>query len=192
MEGLIACLSDSSVDRETKPVVFSCIGDIAMALGSDFEPYFNTALSIAMDAIHKIQAIKAFVNSGDRSLIDFINRLQISLLEMYTGMIMGYGDDNVLTKIVPCVVCGLGFLEYLSKPTSCKEDMCLQKAVALVGDIALKMGSYASIKSYLSEQFVTSLVKKASESPNGAAQKIAESTQEVLDQLRICKVQGRE
>ena len=90
MEGLIACLSDRSVDRETKPVVFSCIGDIAMALGSDFEPYFNTALSIAMDAIHKIQAIEAFVNSGDRSLIDFINRLQISLLEMYTGMIMGY------------------------------------------------------------------------------------------------------
>ena len=177
MAALTECLRDSSVNRETKPVVFSCFGDIAMAIGAAFDPYMSVASMLLM------QAAGAPVQPDDEDLMDFINRLRLSILDAYTGMIMGFGDSQALHLFVPNVVSVMQFLEYLSTPTSYKDDMCLQKAVALVGDIAKEMGSDPSIKHQISQPFVVSLVREAHESTDGATREIAAWTQGILHQL---------
>ena len=171
------CLRDSSVNRETKPVVFSCFGDIAMAIGAAFDPYMKVASMLLM------QAAAAPVQPDDEELVDFINRLRLSILDAYTGIIMGLADGNALQLFVPNVVSVMQFLEFLSNPASFKDDMCLQKAVALVGDIAQQMGSDPQIKQQISQPFVLSLVHDAQTSTDESTREIAQWTHGALRQI---------
>ena len=174
---LTDCLLDSSVDRETKPVVFSCFGDIAMAIGAAFDPY------LAKSSLLLMQAAGSPAQPDDEDLLDFINRLRLSILDAYTGIIMGLGDGGALHLFMPHVESVMQFLDFLAKPSSFKDNMCLQKAVALVGDIAKEMGSDPSVKRQISQPFVVSLVREAHESSDSSTRELAAWTQGVLQQL---------
>jgi len=174
MGALTDCLRDNSVHRDTKPAVFSCFGDIAMAIGAAFEPYLQVASMLLM------QAAQAGISPDDDELVDFINRLRLSILDAYTGIIMGLADGNALQFFVPNVVSVMQFLEYLSKPESFKDDLCLQKAVALVGDIAQQMGSDQQIKQQINQPFVASLLQEAQVSSDDCTREIASWTHGVV------------
>ena len=97
MGALTDCLRDSTAHRETKPPVFSCFGDIAMAIGAAFEPYLQVATMLLM------QAAQAQIQPDDEDLVDFINRLRLSILDAYTGIIMGLSDGQALHLFAPNV-----------------------------------------------------------------------------------------
>ena len=177
MDALIDCLCDKSVNRETKPVVFSCFGEIAMAIGVWFEVYMKVASKLMMEAA------EALVQPDDEELVDFINRLRLSILDAYTGIIMGLANDNAFHLLVPTVDSVMQFLDILSLPASLTDDMCLQKAVALVRDIAQQMGTAPQIKEQLSRPFVLSLVRDAQASTDESTREIADSTVGALRQI---------
>jgi importin subunit beta-1 len=171
---LTDCLKDGSAHRDTKPVVFSCFGDVAMAIGASFEPYLQVASMLLM------QASQAQMQLDDDELVDFINRLRLSVLDAYTGIIMGLADGHALQFFVPNVSNVMQFLQFLSTPESYKDDMCLQKAVALVGDIAQQMGSDPRIRQQINQPFVAQLVQEAGTSSNEATRELATWTQGVV------------
>lgn len=167
MGALTDCLRDGSAHRDTKPVVFSCFGDVAMAIGASFEPYLQVASMLLM------QASQAQMNLDDEDLVEFINRLRLSVLEAYTGIVIGLSDGNALNLFVPSVTNVLQFLQFLSLPESHKDDLCLQKAVALVGDIAQQMGSDPRIRGQLNQPFLSTLVQEAANSNNETTRELA-------------------
>ena len=177
MYALIDCICDKSVNRETKPVAFSCLGAIAMAIGAAFDPYMEFASKLMMEAA------KALVQPDDQERVDFINRLRLSILDAYTGIIMGLANDNAFHLLVPTVDSVMQFLDILSLPASLTDDMCLQKAVALVRDIAQQMGTAPQIKEQLSRPFVLSLVRDAQASTDESTREIADSTVGALRQI---------
>jgi importin subunit beta-1 len=171
---LTDCLKDGSAHRDIKPVMFSCFGDMAMAIGAAFEPYLGVASMLLMQASH------APMQMDDDELVDFINRLRLSVLDAYTGIIMGLADGNALQLFVPHIGNVMQFVQFLSTPESYKDDLCLQKAVALVGDIAQQMGSDPQIRQQITQPFVGQLIQEAGRSPVDGTREIAMWTQGVI------------
>lgn len=177
MGAMTECLKDSSAHRDTKPLVFSCFGDIAMAIGGAFEPYLQVASMLLM------QAAQAPVNPNDEDLVDFINRLRLSILDAYTGIVIGLSDGQKLQLFIPNVASLMQFVQYLSTAESLKDDQCLQKAVALVGDIAREMGADQQIRQLVMQPFVEHLLHQASESSEHFTREVAEYTRGVMQRL---------
>jgi importin subunit beta-1 len=177
MTALTGCLKDGSAHRETKPVVLACIGDIAMAIGAAFEPYFQVSTLLLM------QAAGAQMQHNDDDSVDFINRLRHAVLEAYVGIIMGLADGNMLNLFVANVSTVMQFLQYLSTPESYKDDLCLQKAVALIGDIAQQMGQNPLITQQLRLPFVATLVEEAIHSNDPSTQEIADWTKSAVTEV---------
>lgn len=168
MGALMDCLRDGTAHRETKPSVFSCFGDIAMAIRAAFEPYLQVSTMLLM------QAAQAPIVPDDDDLVDFINRLRLSILDAYTGIIIGLADGQALHLIATHVEAILRFLQYLAAPESYKDDPCLQRAVALIGDIAQHMGQEQQIRQQINQPFVSDLVQQASTSSEQPTREIAQ------------------
>jgi importin subunit beta-1 len=164
---LVECLKDGSVHRDIKPVMLSSFGDMALAIGAGFEPYLQVASLLLM------QASQAPIQLGDDDLVDFINRLRVSVLDSYMGIIGGLAEGNVLHLFVRYIPLVLQFIQVLSTPESYKDDLCLQKAVALIGDIAQQMGSNAEIRQQLNQPFVGQLIQEAGRSTVDATRDVA-------------------
>jgi len=73
MGALREALQDSSVSRDVKPIVISCFGDIAMAIGAAYEPYLQISVMMLM------QAATQRVPPDDEELVAFINSLRMNL-----------------------------------------------------------------------------------------------------------------
>ena len=70
MNVLLTNLSDSQVDRSVKPHILSVFGDIALAIGSDFEKY----LSIVLQTLHQAAAVRVEIVSLFVCLLPFSRR----------------------------------------------------------------------------------------------------------------------
>jgi importin subunit beta-1 len=170
MGALTDCLKDATAHRETKPVVFSCFGDIAMAIGINFEPYLPVATMLLM------QASQAPIPRDDPEIAEFIHSLRLSLLDAYSGIIMGLADGNGLHLFNVTNV--LQFLQFLSTPASQRDDASLEKAVTLLGDLAQLLG--ARIRNELQQPFVVQLVQEGMRSPTPKTREMALWTQGVV------------
>ena len=170
MGALTDCLKDAAAHRDTKPVVFSCFGDISMAIGVSFEPYLPMATMLLM------QASQAPIPRDDPEIAEFIHRLRLSVLDAYSGIIMGLADGNALHLFNVTNV--LQFLQFLSTPASLRDEAGLEKAVTLLGDLAQHMGK--RIQNELQQPFVVQLVHEAANSPSLATREVAAWTEGVL------------
>lgn len=171
---LTDCLQDASAHRDTKPVVCSCFGEVAMAIGAQFEPYLQIITMLLM------QASQTPAQPDDPVLTDFINKLRLSILDAYSGIILGLSDGNALHLFMPHISNVLSFLQFLASPQSLRDVACLEKAVALLGDIAQQMGTDPRIKQELSQPYVGQLIHDAGTSGDLSASELATWTQGVV------------
>jgi importin subunit beta-1 len=177
MSATTECLRDGSVHRDIKPIVISCFGDIAMAIGAAYEPYLSVSTMLLM------QASSQQPPDDDDEMIVFINSLRLSILEAYSGIILGLSDGNALHLFSPNLPNILQFLQYLALAESQKDEDVLLKAVALIGDIGQQMGSLPQVKQQIQQQFAVDLIQEAGRCGDPAGQDIAGWTQGVLQAL---------
>lgn len=171
---LTDCLQDATAHRDTKPVVCSCFGEVAMAIGAHFEPYLQIIATLLM------QASQTQAQPDDPVMTDFINKLRFSILDAYSGMIFGLSDGKALHLFMPHITHVFAFLQFLSTPQSLRDVLCLEKAVALIGDIAKQMGTDPSIKEALSQPYVAQLINDAGTSGDTSACELAMWTQSMV------------
>ena len=152
MQSLIATLKDPSIHRSVKPPVLSCFGDIAMAIGGNFEPYLQLSGMLLMQA----SAMKP--PEDDEDMIEYCNLLRESVLEAYVGIIQGLRDGNKLELFGPYVDSVLQFLQTLSEDPT-RDNYVLGKAVGLIGDLAQSMGP--QIKDKINQQYIAKLLQDA-------------------------------
>jgi importin subunit beta-1 len=155
MKAFKSILQDSNASRELKPVVLSCFGDIAMAIGAAYEPYLQISVMLLM------QAASTPAPADDEDLLALVNQVRLSVIEAYSGIIIGLSDGNALQLMVPHLPAVFQFLQYLATPGSNKDDDVTVKAVTLIGDIAQRMGSNPTIRQQLTQPFVSQLFQEA-------------------------------
>jgi len=66
-----------------KPPILCSFGDIALAIGPKFQPYFDICMTILQQAC----AMRA--QEDDYDMIEYVNQLREGIFEAYTGIIQG-------------------------------------------------------------------------------------------------------
>ena len=167
MRTLMECLKDASVHRDVKPIVISCFGDIAMAIGAAYEPYLQHSVMLLM------QAAGQQAPPDNEEMVIFINSLRLSILEAYSGIVMGLADGNVLHLFLPTLPGILQFLQFLASGNSNKDEDVLQRAVALIGDVANLMGNEPQVRQQINQPFIAQLIQEAMSSNDESVREIA-------------------
>ncbi|CAI9097287.1 OLC1v1033676C2 [Oldenlandia corymbosa var. corymbosa] len=135
MTHLLKDLSSSELHRSVKPPIFSCFGDIALAIGEHFEKYINYALQMMQSA----SEVCAQIDTTDEEMMDYGNQLRRSIFEAYSGILQGFKTSKA-DLLLPHAPHLLQFIELVAKDQN-RDDSVTKAAVAVLGDIADALGS---------------------------------------------------
>ena len=113
MTQLLKNLSSNQLHRSVKPPIFSCFGDIALAIGENFEKY----LLYAMPMLQSAAELSAHTSGADDDLVDYTNSLRNGILEAYSGIFQGFKNSPETQLLIPFALHILQFLDsiYMEK-----------------------------------------------------------------------------
>ncbi|KAL4651315.1 hypothetical protein ACB092_01G151200 [Castanea dentata] len=154
MTQLLKDLSSNQLHRSVKPPIFSCFGDIALAIGENFEKY----LIYAMPMLQSAAELSAHISGADDDMLEYTNSLRNGILEAYSGIFQGFKGSSKTQLLMPYAPHVLQFLDslYMEKDM---DDAVSKTAIGVLGDLADTLGSNAgpliqqsvSSKDFLSE-----------------------------------------
>ncbi|KAK8577542.1 hypothetical protein V6N13_027812 [Hibiscus sabdariffa] len=136
MTQLLKNLSSNQLHRSVKPPIFSCFGDIALAVGEYFEKY----LTWAMSALQRAAELSTHV-AGDDELTEYTNSLRNGILEAYSGIFQGFKNSPKKQILIPYAPHIIQFLDgiYMEKDM---DDVVMKTAIGVLGDVADTLGSH--------------------------------------------------
>jgi len=109
MTQLLKDLSSNQLHRSVKPPIFSCFGDIALAIGENFEKY----LIYAMPMLQSAADLSAHTTATDDEMLDYTNQLRNGILEAYSGILQGFKSSPKTQLLMPYAPHILQFLDAL-------------------------------------------------------------------------------
>ncbi|KAI0033513.1 karyopherin Kap95 [Vararia minispora EC-137] len=126
---LLENLSSDVLNRSVKIAVISCFGDIALAIGPQFEPYLETVMGILN------QAAQMQPNPLDYDSIDYIASLREGILEAYTGIIVGFKNTEKVNVLLPYASAMLELVKQVLADENTVESLD-KVAYGVLGDLA--------------------------------------------------------
>jgi len=135
---LLEDLQNPELNRQVKPNILSCFGDIALAINGHFTKYLDVTLQMLE------QAGMTEVPIDDEEMIEYLNVLREGILEAYTGIVQGLKDGKQIQLLIninsPAIPKIFHFLERIARdvndhPNSV-DDSILEHAIGLIGDLA--------------------------------------------------------
>ncbi|CAN8244437.1 unnamed protein product [Cochlearia groenlandica] len=154
MTQLLKDLSSNLLHRSVKPPIFSCFGDIALAIGENFEKY----LTYSMPMLQSAAELSAHASGADDEMTEYTNSLRNGILEAYSGIFQGFKNSPKTQLLIPYASHILQFLDsiYMEKDM---DEVVMKTAIGVLGDLADTLGSHvggliqqsASSKEFLNE-----------------------------------------
>ncbi|PIA46762.1 hypothetical protein AQUCO_01500362v1 [Aquilegia coerulea] len=138
MTQLLKDLSSNQLHRSVKPPIFSCFGDIALAIGENFEKY----LMYAMPMLQSAAELSAHTPGFDDEMTEYTNLLRNGILEAYSGIFQGFKSSPKTQLLMPYAPHILQFLDSLYQEKD-MDDAVTKTAIGLLGDVADTLGSNA-------------------------------------------------
>ncbi|PPQ77891.1 hypothetical protein CVT25_015378 [Psilocybe cyanescens] len=129
MTVLLENLQSDILNRNVKISILSCFGDIALAIGPAFEPYFETTMGVLR------QAGAVEPNPLDYDLVDYVGQLREGILEAYTGIVTGLKKSEKAALLIPH---SQNMLELVHRCLADEErsDSLMRLSYGLIGDLA--------------------------------------------------------
>lgn len=134
MTHLINDLSSSELNRSVKPPIFSCFGDMALAIGERFDKYLSHTIPMMQSAAE----VCAQLDNSDEEMVDYGNQLKRSILEAYSGILQGFKNSKA-DLMLPHAAHLLQFLELVCKDIL-RDENVTRAAVEVLGDLADALG----------------------------------------------------
>lgn len=139
MTHLLKNLSSNQLHRSVKPPIFSCFGDIALAIGENFEKY----LIYAMPMLQSAAELSAHAASLDDDMLEYTNQLRNGILEAYSGIFQGFKNSTKIQLLMPYAPHILRFLDSLYNEKD-MDDAVMKAAIGVLGDLADTLGTNAA------------------------------------------------
>ncbi|XXG39802.1 hypothetical protein AAC387_Pa01g0668 [Persea americana] len=178
MTHLLKDLSNSMLHRSVKPPIFSCFGDIALAINGQFEKY----LSFAMPMLQGASEHCARLDTNDEEMIDYCNQLRRGIFDAYSGILQGFKNSKA-ELMMPHAGHLLQFIEAVSKDKA-REEGVTKAAVAVMGDLADTLGSGLKIL-FNDRTFHMDFLGECFESDDDQLKETATWTQRVLGRILV-------
>ncbi|KAL5706753.1 Importin subunit beta-1 [Ranunculus cassubicifolius] len=138
MTQLLKDLSSDQLHRSVKPPIFSCFGDIALAIGENFEKY----LLYAMPMLQRAAELSIHTPGFDEEVTEYTNLLRNGILEAYSGIFQGFKSSPKTQLLMSYATHILQFLDSLYQEKD-MDDVVTKTAIGLLGDVADTLGSSA-------------------------------------------------
>lgn len=169
---LLKNLQSPKLNRNVKPPILSCFGDIALAIGGHFEKYMEVTMSMLQ------QASATEVDMEDDDLVDYLHQLQEGIFEAYTGVLQGLRADSKADVFMNYVQGCLNLLVLVSKVTEQHgtTDDLLRAAVGVAGDLASTLGPRFKpmVRQSPYKESVKLLMKEAAKSRTDGTKQVAQ------------------
>ncbi|OZJ04304.1 hypothetical protein BZG36_03160 [Bifiguratus adelaidae] len=129
MNYLIQNLQSPILHRNVKPAILSCFGDIAMAIGGNFDQFLEVVMLVLL------QAGQMRIDPNNYDMADYANQLHEGILEAYTGVVQGLKAGQKANLLLPYVqnvfaLCGMVY------EGSHRSDSVTRSLIGLLGDLA--------------------------------------------------------
>jgi importin subunit beta-1 len=168
---LLKNLQSPKLNRNVKPPILSCFGDIALAIGGHFEKYMTVTMSMLQ------QASQTQVDMEDDDLVDYLHQLQEGIFEAYTGVLQGLRADGKAEVFAPYIEGCFQLLVLVSRVTEQhgSTDDLLRAAVGVVGDLSSTLGPRfkQQVRQSPYKEAVKLLMKEANKSPSDQTKQVA-------------------
>ncbi|KAK9289357.1 hypothetical protein L1049_007512 [Liquidambar formosana] len=178
MSHLLKDLSSGELHRSVKPPIFSCFGDIALAIGQHFEKYLSYAIPMMQGAAE----ICAQMDTNDEEMMDYGNQLRRSIFEAYSGILQGFKNSKP-ELMLPHAAHLLKFIELVFRDRQ-REESVTKAAVAVMGDLADTLGP--NIKILLKDRaFYAEFLGECLESDDEQLKETATWTQGMIGRVLV-------
>ncbi|TPX34252.1 hypothetical protein SmJEL517_g03047 [Synchytrium microbalum] len=173
MNLLLADLQSRTLHRDVKPAIFSCFGDIALAIGPQFETYLHIVMMVLQ------QASQTRIEGNSYDMIDYANQLREGIVEAYVGITQGLKATRI-DLLSPSVQHIFGFLQMCAADPERTESLT-RSVIGLLGDLASAFPP-GLLKPLLSADWIDQLLKsvKADRGASQATKEVAKWAREVI------------
>ncbi|KAK0534203.1 karyopherin Kap95 [Tilletia horrida] len=162
MAALFENLQSPSLHRDVKPPVLSCFGDVAMAIGAQYEKYLQVSQAMLQQA-GMIQSAPT-----DYEMLDYVIALREGVCEAYTGIVSGLRGSGRVDLLQPLVENMVNFIAIVAQSNAeYSEETLTRGVVGLLGDLAAAFPN-GELKPLLGQPWILSLIKSARSRQNGA------------------------
>ena len=121
-----------ALNRNVKPPILSCFGDIALAVGPAFEKYVGYVVPMLQSA----QQLSLQTPKDDEEMIDYNNMVRNGIFEAYAGLLQGFKDDKSKVETLKShAVYVLQFIAEVAKDGD-RDEAVTRAMVGVMGDMA--------------------------------------------------------
>ncbi|KAJ3228362.1 karyopherin beta [Clydaea vesicula] len=175
MHALVLTLQSEAVLPEIKPIIISCFGDIALAIGGNFENYLGGCMSILNQAAKS----SLHIENEDYSLMEFNGSLKESIVEAYVGIVQGMKSGNNVNALIPYVN---GIFEFLKEVIDQDErnESTIRSLLGLIGDLAEAFPPQ-SLANFYAGDWIDALIKRVK------VERMSSQTREIAKWVREIK-----
>jgi importin subunit beta-1 len=149
---LIRNLQNPKLDRSVKPPILGVFGDIALAIGGNFEKY----LPVAMTMLQQAGRI-ATPDPDDEDMVEYVSTLREGILDAYAGVIQGLHGDNKASLLQPYANLMGQFLGVVSMDEN-RDDDTTRAIAGVLGDMAQSLGP--AVKLIVTHQFAQKVLNE--------------------------------
>jgi len=169
---LLRNLQNPALNRNVKPPILSCFGDIALAIGGDFHKY----LSVTMNMLVQAASLSA-TDGSNPDLLEYLNQLREGIFEAYTGILQGLRAGDKSAAFEPYISNALELIGALAVglQNQSPSDDVIRAAVGVAGDLASALGPrFKQIaKQSPHNEHIKQLLKAARSSHDETTQQVA-------------------
>ena len=149
---LLQDLQSTQLHRSVKPPILSCFGDIALAIGPQFEKY----LAYVVPMLQSATQLSLQTPKDDEEMIDYNNMLRNGIFEAYAGLLQGFKDDkSKIAQLMQHAQFVLDFVEEVSKDKD-RDEAVTRAMVGVMGDMADTMEGIGQL--YMQKPFWVQLL----------------------------------
>ncbi|PVU97545.1 hypothetical protein BB561_000469 [Smittium simulii] len=179
MSTLLLNIESDQLNRDVKPVILSCFGDIALAIASNFTNYLEVTLRVLAAACN----MSAQIINEDYDLIDYNNKLRSSIFDAYIGIVQGLKGQPAMEIVVSQLNGIFGFMELIFSDMN--RDLSVTKnMVGLIGDLAESINA-DTIRPFVNNEWVTVFVRQCRAAQKGSSlREVSRWTREMIKRVQ--------
>jgi len=149
-------LQSKDLERSVKPPILSAFGDIALAIGGQFERYLEVVMRIIKQASDMVISTN-YSTIDDVDFLDYMNSLREAIFEAYTGIVQGLRTDRKGDLIQPYVANILLLVQHVAADPR-RSEAVARCAIGLCGDLASTLRN--RVRNELHKSFVEQLINE--------------------------------